>query len=390
MIENSVNAGSIGVGNYKGVMLCNRPFGNSTAVNKQSNAPQKVTFTTGVVPESIGINVPIAAHPKLTKRPKKDSVLAKHKKWLIELQKKKDRLEEEYLDEMRRKEESQEKFQEHERQMRLASKKILRESKEAAAAAKEQTMDSKDDTKGAGDKHQPLAASAPDALQHNNNSFEDTENSIPTIAQAKTYGGASSSASAKPAWAMTEEAAASQFDEMLQDEENELIEFAKSLDFDKYIGDIEVQTMMERLRRRITELEKEVALDDLREADAASRAALRSKLEQMGKLEAGLREEGAEQSAESKAMAEARALLQEEEDMQAVHSAKSTAALLQQAKDKIETVRQGVQPPKEVDSSSPKIKNEPLIVTHEPNEGARLGDKNDISNLPYMHRNPAV
>ena len=34
--------------------------------------------------------------------------------------------------------------------------------------------------------------------------------------------------------------------------------------------------------------------------------------------------------------------------------------------------------------------SQPLIVVHEPNEGARLGDKNDISNLPYMHRNPAV
>lgn len=39
----------------------------------------------------------------------KNSVLAKHKKWLSDLQKTKDRLEVEYLEEAKRKEESQQK-----------------------------------------------------------------------------------------------------------------------------------------------------------------------------------------------------------------------------------------------------------------------------------------
>jgi hypothetical protein len=30
MIENNINASSIGVGNYKGVMLCNRPFAGTS------------------------------------------------------------------------------------------------------------------------------------------------------------------------------------------------------------------------------------------------------------------------------------------------------------------------------------------------------------------------
>ena len=37
----------------------------STAVNKQANAPVKQTFTAGVVPETIGQNVPIAAKEKV-------------------------------------------------------------------------------------------------------------------------------------------------------------------------------------------------------------------------------------------------------------------------------------------------------------------------------------
>jgi len=85
----------------------------------------------------------------------------------------------------------------------------------------------------------------------------------------------------KPAWAMTEKAADNQKEEQLEQEEALLLDFAQSLDFDKYIGDIEVQTMMERLRKRIAELEKEVVQDEQRSADADSRAALKAKLELM-------------------------------------------------------------------------------------------------------------
>ncbi|MGB1601979.1 MAG: hypothetical protein ACPIOQ_55140, partial [Promethearchaeia archaeon] len=41
-----------------------------------------------------------AMKEKMVKRPKKDSVLVKHKKWLAELQRNKERAEEEFLDEM--------------------------------------------------------------------------------------------------------------------------------------------------------------------------------------------------------------------------------------------------------------------------------------------------
>ena len=43
----------------------------------------------------------------MLKRPNKDSVLAKHKKWLADLQKTKDRLEVEFLEETKKKEEAQ-------------------------------------------------------------------------------------------------------------------------------------------------------------------------------------------------------------------------------------------------------------------------------------------
>ena len=66
---------------------------------------------------------------------------------------------------------------------------------------------------------------------------------------------------------------------------------------------------------------------------------------------------GGAQSAESAAMNAARALLQEEEEMQAVHSAKSVAALLKSAKDKIAEVKAAVHPPP-TPSAEPRILNE--------------------------------
>lgn len=133
-------------------------------------------------------------------------------------------------------------------------------------------------------------------------------------------------------------------------------------------------------------------------------------------------------SAESAAMNAARALLQEEEDMQAVHSAKSVAALLKTAKDKIAQVKAAVNPAPPP-PSEPKILNEvsivavvwswnglslfdnlsadvcfllgltflfspstvqPIIIVHDASEGSRLEVKNALSKLPYMNRNPAV
>jgi hypothetical protein len=59
----------------------------------------------------------------------------------------------------------------------------------------------------------------------------------------------------RPRWALTE-AAAEVAEEKAEDAEAEtLVSFAKELDFERYIGDLEVKTMMEQVVRRIRELE---------------------------------------------------------------------------------------------------------------------------------------
>jgi hypothetical protein len=72
----------------------------------------------------------------------------------------------------------------------------------------------------------------------------------------------------RPVWAMTEKAADMAADRKEQLEEEELLKFAENLDFDKFVSDVELEAMMDRLRRRIGELEKEVTAEDHKEADA--------------------------------------------------------------------------------------------------------------------------
>lgn len=223
-------------------MLCNRPFAGSVTTNKPQGSSTP-SFSCGVVAPSPGQNIPISLKEKMVKRPKKDSVLVKHKKWLADLQKTKERLEEEYLEEARRKEEDKLRFQDHEKKMRELQRTIMHNS------------DSKENT------HE---ADGPE-----------------TKAQSKEDSKISHSKQAKPAWAVTE-AAAEKISELKQaKEEDDLLNFALGLNFDRFIGDMEVQMTVDRLRKRILELEKDVKDEESREQDAEARAARREMLEMM-------------------------------------------------------------------------------------------------------------
>eukprot|EP00605_Chrysophyceae_sp_TOSAG23-4_P002515 GSChrysophyteH1.ASY1.ANO1.2778.1 assembled CDS len=114
-----------GVGNYKGVMLCNRPFAGSVAQKDKPGGNKKTTFICGLVPDAAGINVSMSSKDqKKVKRPKKETVLTKHRRWLADLQKTKDKLELQYIEEMKAKEAAREAFQKQEKQMRLLAKDI--------------------------------------------------------------------------------------------------------------------------------------------------------------------------------------------------------------------------------------------------------------------------
>ena len=80
----------------------------------------------------------------------------------------------------------------------------------------------------------------------------------------------------KPAWALTEKAAEEADEEKDLIDGDELIEFAKNLDFDKYIDDMEIQTMIARVKQRIGDLEKDYNNESSRLEESEHRLLLRN------------------------------------------------------------------------------------------------------------------
>lgn len=312
-----------GIGNYKGVMLCNRPFGGTAGTNNMSsNSSSKPQFAAGKVPEALGVPVHSTAREKfLSMKKKKDSVLSKHKKWLQDLQKTKERLEAEYLEEQQRKEESLKRFQEGERKLREAALSSIRAEQKNEGGIAPETDD--DRVKA--------------TLENARREAAEQGSSIAPSKGAGGKGGAGAKGNARPVWAMsekqTEEKGLENGDELDQDE-LDLLNFANSIDFDKVINDIEVQTMLEKLQQRVLDLEKDILVDEQRATDAKS-----SKREMLALLGAAMtslakQEARAAEDRDESALAAARKLLEDDEDLQAVHSTKSVAMMVRNAQDK--------------------------------------------------------
>ena len=355
-----------GVGNYKGVMLCNRPFAGSVAVKNPSGGNSKATFSCGLVPEAAGINVSINKKEEhKVKRPKKETVLTKHRRWLADLQKTKDKLEMQYIDEIRAKEASKDAFQKQERQMRNMSKELLDSNDDKSSDAK--------DSPGP-ESNIPPAHLAPAASNK---------------AEAKMLN--------RPAWALTEKTAetkAAVNENKEFDDDEGLLDFAQNLDYDRFMSDIEVKTMMKKLQERIASLEHDVKEENSREADAEERAIKREMLASAQQLNQMAGEDGADAANDENLQNIAKLMLAEDTELSAVHSQQSVQNMLKMAKEKIATVKGVADAKYNPDSQKPKgmgnISGGPQIVLHEPNEGMRIDGKNSVSNLPYMHRNPAV
>lgn len=262
------------------------------------------------------------------------------------------------------------KFMEKERLLRLAAR--TGEDKKGDSSRPETTSDMDD--------------KVAEALQRARTESAQAQPKTSAIASSKVGSGKLMS---KPAWAMTKDVAENE-DRDLDDAEG-LLDFARDLDFDKYISDIEVKSMMDKLQKRIKELEKEIDSDDKRGMDAEIRAAKREMMMMMGDAADLLTDTEADEKDNERATLQvARAVLQGDAEMQAVHSMKSVSAMLKTVaaggKEKLRLA--GLDGGGKEEES--KVANMPRIVTHEPSNGARLDGKNKISNLPYMHRNPSI
>jgi len=73
---------AISIGNYKGVMLCNRPFVGVVSTSKQGGAQAKQAFVCGNVDNKLGATVPISKGKiaKVNQRSRKETALQRHRK----------------------------------------------------------------------------------------------------------------------------------------------------------------------------------------------------------------------------------------------------------------------------------------------------------------------
>ena len=376
------NNSASGVGTYKGVMLCNRPFGGTEgAAQKASNGTTQ--FRAGKVPEVIG-----ASNLKLrdkVKRPKKENALTRHRKWLAELQRTKDRLEAEYTMEQIKTKQKTDRFQKQEEKMRQSAKNLIKDSAKGGPETNESAIEEMTvSTLGSPITAEAKAETAPVAASAKDVSASSDAKSSTSAAALEAKGAANKH---KPAWAFAseeEQTAAAEAKEMEDDEG--LLDFAAGLDFERYMDDMEVQTMLAAVAARVRELEREVKQEGDRSTEALERQALRERIEAMGGDVSALDDDNSGVSSEGEALAFAKQVMADMEELKSVHSEKSVAQLYTKAKQEQSKAEVQLEPT----TKALEHAGTPHIAVHDDSEGARMAEKKAIRKLPYMNRNPAV
>ena len=292
---------SVSIGNYKGVMLCNRPFaGVSAAARKAGEASDgKVPFKSAVFnQEQLGLNPAKKIHAApANARPKKETALDKHKRWLHDAKQAKERMLREQEETEQQKEEKRRKFVERQARLRQEVRQAIEEpgpddgpwqadeGKYAEPAAAQdcgpepapapapapapepapQPARVVDEGKR-GDGDGPAAAAAVASTEE-----EGKVGGGPELSEAQRRKVADNKS--KPAWALTEQAR-----EQLEDDEIEgLMNFAADLDIDKYLDDLEVRAAIETVKRRIDELESQKDGDETEKDLATAEGAYEQK-----------------------------------------------------------------------------------------------------------------
>jgi hypothetical protein len=412
------------LGNYKGVMLCNRPFGGVAAAARDSvdagvAAVAAGRFVTGVVKTEPGYAAPQRVKDiVVVRQAKKKTALSRHRRWLADLQKTKDALEQQYMEGVQRKEEASRRFAEREAKSRHISLGVThtddddaRDNEHHAAASDEEHIYDADAQPKAAVVAKLAAAAAVKATDDADIGLSSTS----AISSSKKHrhgkAGRRSNKTVKPLWALTQTDAAAAEAQAEEDEVSELLAFTKDLDFDKYIHDAEVQSMIDQVKRRIQELEKQEQANvtdndspDRPEVDDASTIgdnndddlqdeALAKRI--MRLTDANLKRisshgdnknNSADDDAVSDVMSLARTVMSEGgKSVRTVHSTKSLAAVVTRSQAK----QLGCIDESEAANKMETAVNVKLIL-HKEDGGMRLGGKNTVSNLPYIHRNPAI
>lgn len=341
---------------FKGVMLCNRPAQIQGSLQAEgSSGAGKPGFVSTVKPaEQIGLNPINKEYPVMEKDDPNNDVTYRHKKWLEEFQMQRDEMTEMLEIEVMEMEEAKKKFQQREAEKR------------AAIRAAKQTKD-------------------PEAIK---NAFEGTrtKDDFPIMEESKEQEEEKPKASkikAKPKWAMTE-VEADDADEM---EVDELLDFANNLDYDSYIDDMEVKEALNFIKKRVKELEAGMPEEDENVSEEEKEIRRLQWEEEKRKARDALdrarqkwADEGNEPFDDDLDDYDTASVMSTKEvldgGLKQVHSIASVAKVMQKVSENPENtvpVKLAMDPPVVA-----------ITKTKEKNKGP------DPSNLPYLHRHPAV
>jgi len=394
-----MESGAADAGNYKGVMLCNRPTEQPSRPGQAIIAPEKPAFRpAGVGAEPFGLNPAkenlvsnmLAVQDEALRRRQEDGVptgppnfMNKHRAWLAEMARKKATLNAELAASAKQAEQKRTRFVAYTREMRNAVRQRALELQEMgeqyAASSKALPAESYQTYSQPAYFEQQQPEEVPPAM------------APPSKGKGK--------APAKPKWAMTEDEA----DAVEDDEAAQLLDFAQSLDYDSYIDDLEVRQALNVIRERIDgqkALEAAAAAaeeaaaaggdwrsqfldewnakdDDASTVRSSKRAPIPAEAGAMGEgdkpdWDASTRageETGPRVSQSARAMADA--MLKENPNLREKHSVRSLAAMVEKHEPTVEEL-----PPLRIVTvvENPKVNTKQI----------------DPSNLPYLHRNPAV
>lgn len=189
----------------------------------------------------------------------------------------------------------------------------------------------------------------------------------------------------RPMWALTEEQAEMAVERAEYDEADDLLDFANSLDFDKYISDSEVSALIENVRSRIAELETNqhaTTKNELNEHTINKALSKSKRLTAENLRSLSDKAECSSINGEDDCVSVVRSLMESDagKSVGAIHSHKSLAAVAGRSKNALVDIGGCIE----------EAVPQPLVIKHTDDAGARLEGKNCVSNLPYMHRNPAV
>ncbi|KAF4129581.1 hypothetical protein GN958_ATG21076 [Phytophthora infestans] len=264
--------------------------------------------------------------------------MSKHKKWLHDLQKERTRLQEALVEDEEAAQRRRERFSQREAKMREAVRSTS-----------------------------------------NNNDEEDPNPDAGPAEKKKNLN--------RPMWALTKATADEKLDCLEDAEANDLIEFANNLNIDQFMDDVEIKARVAQVEQQLAQVQSIV---DYEEAEEKRCEREQQRLEELADGGGALNgndlsrlgwDRADAKDGDDDAMSVASSVLSECKSIRSVHSVRSVAAITKRVEAKL-----GGSTPSEAGSTSPA----PRIVTIDEEEGVRMQIKCLPSNLPYIHRNPAI